>query len=55
MLAACVTLAGQTFEKAKMYVEQEHKLKLHKVAIITCRMKLSSSPARAGSTLPCVR
>ena len=33
MLAACVTLAGQTFEKAKMYVEQEHKLKLHKVAI----------------------
>ena len=31
MLAACVTLAGQTFEKAKMYVEQEHKLKLHKV------------------------
>ena len=31
--AACVTLAGQTFEKAKMYVEQEHKLKLHKVAI----------------------
>ncbi len=33
MLAASVTLAGQTFEKAKIYVEQEHKLKLRKVAI----------------------
>ena len=33
MLVACVTLTGQTFEKAQMYVEQEHKPKLRKVAI----------------------
>ena len=33
VLMACVTLTGQTFEKSKMYVEQEHKLRLRKVAI----------------------
>jgi hypothetical protein len=33
LLAACVALSGQTFKKSKMYVEQEHKLRLQKVAI----------------------
>ena len=33
LLAACVALSGQTFKKSKMYVEQEHKLRLRKVDI----------------------
>ena len=33
LLAACVALSGQSFKKSKMYVEQEHKLRLRKVEI----------------------
>jgi hypothetical protein len=30
-VTACVALSAQTFQKSKMYVEQEHKLRLRKV------------------------
>lgn len=33
LLAASAVLSAQTFEKSKLYVEQEHKLRLRKVAI----------------------
>ena len=33
LLTVCVALSGQTFKKSKMYVEQEHKLRLRKVDI----------------------